>query len=183
MKDVSANMEKMNRYQFDGGVAGLAKMAAQASMLRFDMAQTFSFADRMLTPENAINMASAFQRLGVTAGNLVDPFVLMNESINDPTGVGLDTTTTQLFWQIARNNSSTQLLHGLNAIVSTVTQSSTTRPNLNVFFGAANTGNAGFFDNLEMALCYLSGDALSSQNMIDMYNAVQAFQTTLSRQV
>lgn len=87
MKDVSNNMEKMNRYQFDGGVAGLAKMAAQASMLRFDMAQTFSFADKMLTPENAINMASAFQRLGVTAGNLVDPFVLMNESINDPTGL------------------------------------------------------------------------------------------------
>ena len=87
MKDVSANMEKMNRYQFEGGVSGLAKMAAQASMLRFDMAQTFTFADKMLTPENAINMASAFQRLGVTAGNLVDPFVLMNESINDPTGL------------------------------------------------------------------------------------------------
>lgn len=87
MKDVSSNMDKMNRYQFEGGVSGLAKMAAQASMLRFDMAQTFSFADKMLTPENAINMASAFQRLGVTAGNLVDPFVLMNESINDPTGL------------------------------------------------------------------------------------------------
>jgi hypothetical protein len=87
MQDVSNNMEKMNRYQFDGGVSGLAKMAAQASMLRFDMQQTFSFADKMLTPENAINMASAFQRLGVTAGNLVDPFALMNESINDPTGL------------------------------------------------------------------------------------------------
>jgi hypothetical protein len=87
MKDVSANMEKMNRYQFEGGVSGLAKMAAQASMLRFDMKETFGFADRMLTPENAINMASAFQRLGVTAGNLVDPFVLMNQSINDPTGL------------------------------------------------------------------------------------------------
>jgi hypothetical protein len=87
MKDVSANMEKMNRYQFEGGVSGLAKMAAQASMLRFDMKETFGFADRMLKPENAINMAAAFQRLGVTAGNLVDPFVLMNESINDPTGL------------------------------------------------------------------------------------------------
>jgi methyl-accepting chemotaxis protein len=87
MKTVSNNMEKMNRFQFDGGVAGLAKMAAQASMLRFDMQQTFSFADKMLSPENAINMASAFQRLGVTAGNLVDPFALMNESINDPTGL------------------------------------------------------------------------------------------------
>jgi predicted nucleic acid-binding Zn ribbon protein len=32
-------------------------------------------------------MASAFQRLGVTAGNLVDPFALMNQSILDPTGL------------------------------------------------------------------------------------------------
>jgi len=80
-------MEQMNRYQFEGGVQGLAKMAAQASMLRFDMSQTFSFTNRMLTPENAINMAAAFQRLGVAAGNLTDPFALMNQSINDPTGL------------------------------------------------------------------------------------------------
>ena len=86
-KEVVANMEQMNRYQFEGGVQGLAKMAAQASMLRFDMSQTFSFTNRMLTPENAINMAAAFQRLGVAAGNLTDPFALMNQSINDPTGL------------------------------------------------------------------------------------------------
>ena len=41
MKDVQTNMDKMNRYQFEGGVQGLTKMAAQASMLRFDMAQTW----------------------------------------------------------------------------------------------------------------------------------------------
>ena len=87
MEDVSNNMDKMNRFQFEGGVAGLAKMAAQASMLRFDMSQTFQFADKVMSPEGAINMASAFQRLGVTAGNLVDPFALMNQSILDPTGL------------------------------------------------------------------------------------------------
>ena len=87
MKSVSANMEQMNRFQFEGGVAGLTKMAAQSSMLRFDMSQTFGFADKMLKPENAINMAAAFQRLGVTAGNLIDPFALMNQSLNDPTGL------------------------------------------------------------------------------------------------
>lgn len=86
-KEVLANMEQMNRYQFEGGVQGLAKMAAQASMLRFDMSQTFNFTNKMLTPENAVNMAAAFQRLGVAAGNLVDPFALMNQSINDPTGL------------------------------------------------------------------------------------------------
>jgi len=86
-KEVVANLDQMNRYQFEGGVQGLAKMAAQASMLRFDMSQTFNFTNKMLSPENAINMAAAFQRLGVAAGNLTDPFALMNQSINDPTGL------------------------------------------------------------------------------------------------
>jgi|688.fasta_scaffold104347_3 hypothetical protein len=87
MKDVSDNMGQMNRYQFAGGVQGLTKMAAQASMLRFDMKETFALAEKVLDPESAIEVASAFQRLGVSAGNLADPFQLMNMSINDPSGL------------------------------------------------------------------------------------------------
>jgi hypothetical protein len=87
MKDVQANMEQMNRYQFEGGVQGLTKMAAQASMLRFDMGETFRLADKVLSPEGAIEVAAAFQRLGVSAGALADPFQLMNQSINDPSGL------------------------------------------------------------------------------------------------
>jgi hypothetical protein len=84
MKDVTDNMAQMNRFQFEGGVQGLTKMAAQASLLRFDMKQTFQLAERVISPEGAIDVAAAFQRLGVAAGNLVDPFALMNASINDP---------------------------------------------------------------------------------------------------
>jgi hypothetical protein len=80
-------MEQMNRYQFEGGVQGLTKMAAQASMLRFDMGETFRLADKVLSPEGAIEVAAAFQRLGVSAGALADPFQLMNQSINDPSGL------------------------------------------------------------------------------------------------
>ena len=87
MADVAKNMDQMNRYQFEGGVVGLTKMAAQASMLRFDMNQTFQLADKVLDPENAIEVASAFQRLGVASGALADPFQLMNMSINDPSGL------------------------------------------------------------------------------------------------
>lgn len=87
MKNVRYNMEEMNRFQFEDGVLGLTKMAAQASMLRVDMAQTLRFADSVLDPEDAIKVASAFQRLGVAAGSLVDPFSLMNQSINDPSGL------------------------------------------------------------------------------------------------
>ena len=87
MKSVQSNMDQMNRYQFEGGVQGLTKMAAQASMLRFDMSNTFALAEKVLTPEGAIETAAAFQRLGVAAGNLADPFQLMNQSINDPSGL------------------------------------------------------------------------------------------------
>jgi hypothetical protein len=87
MDSVRSNMDQMNRYQFEGGVQGLTKMAAQASMLRFDMSNTFALAEKVLDPEGAVNMASAFQRLGVSAGALADPFALMNASINDPSGL------------------------------------------------------------------------------------------------
>jgi hypothetical protein len=87
MDSVRNNMDQMNRYQFEGGVQGLTKMAAQASMLRFDMNETFRLADKVLTPEGAIETAAAFQRLGVSAGALADPFALMNQSINDPQGL------------------------------------------------------------------------------------------------
>jgi len=84
MGDVTDNMGYMNRFNFQDGVMGLTKMAAQASMLRFDMNQTAQLADKAMDPEGAIELASAFQRLGVTMGTLVDPFALMDASINDP---------------------------------------------------------------------------------------------------
>lgn len=87
MQDVVGSMEYMNRFNFSDGVIGLTKMAAQASMLRFDMSNTAKFADSVMNPQGAIEMASAFQRLGVMAGDLVDPFVLMDKSINDPAGL------------------------------------------------------------------------------------------------
>jgi len=87
MADVAKNMNEMNRYQFQGGVVGMTKMAAQASMLRVDMSATLNFADELFSPDKAIEVASAFQRLGVASGDLVDPFQLMNQSINDPSGL------------------------------------------------------------------------------------------------
>ena len=84
MGQVVQNASALNKFNFDGGVQGLTKMAARAAQLKMDMGQALDFADRMMDPESAINMASAFQRLGVSAGSLVDPFALMNQSINDP---------------------------------------------------------------------------------------------------
>ena len=56
-KEVTQNLELMNRFSFNDGVQGLTKMAAQASMLRFDISETARFADRVLKPEDAIAIA------------------------------------------------------------------------------------------------------------------------------
>jgi hypothetical protein len=87
VSDVLNNTDKLARFNFSEGVLGFTKMAAQASRLRFDMKEVFTLADKVLNPEDAVRMASAFQRLGVSVGNLTDPFQLMNQSINDPSGL------------------------------------------------------------------------------------------------
>jgi len=84
MGDVKNNMELMNQFNFQDGVVGMSRMAAQASMLRFDMNATSNFAEKVMKPEGAIETASALQRLGVAVGQLGDPFSLMNDAINDP---------------------------------------------------------------------------------------------------
>jgi len=87
MSDVTNNMAMMNKFNFSNGVEGLTKMAAQASIFRFDMSDTFTLMNKALDPEGAIELSSAFQRMGVTAGDLTDPFQLMYKSLNDPEGL------------------------------------------------------------------------------------------------
>jgi hypothetical protein len=81
---VVANMDALNKYNFEGGVSGLAKMAAQASLLRIDMGQTLAFAEKVFDPEGAIEMAAAMQRLGVSQSSLLDPLKMMDLAQNDP---------------------------------------------------------------------------------------------------
>ena len=78
------NMNALNKYNFAGGVEGLAKMATQATALRIDMSQTLGFAEKVFNPEGAIEVAAAMQRLGVSQSSLLDPLKLMDLSQNDP---------------------------------------------------------------------------------------------------
>jgi len=76
-KNVQDNLSTINKYGFQGGVEGLARMSAQAAGLRINMQEIFGFAERVFNPEGAVEMVSAFQRMGVAAGDLADPFRLM----------------------------------------------------------------------------------------------------------
>ena len=83
-KGVLSNLDKMNLYNFENGVKGLAKMAAQASRLGIDMSNVFAIAEKVYNPEGAIELAAGLQRLGVTANGLLDPLRAMDLARNDP---------------------------------------------------------------------------------------------------
>jgi hypothetical protein len=92
----------LNKFNFQGGVEGLAKMAANATGLRINMGQTLAFADKVYNPEGAIQTAAALQRLGVTQSELLDPLRLMDLSQNDP--VELQNQITQMTQQFVTLN-------------------------------------------------------------------------------
>ena len=81
---VQQNMEKINLYNFDNGVQGLAKMAATSERFGVSMQDTFRIAEDLFSPENAINMAAGLQRLGVASSALLDPLRAMDLAQNDP---------------------------------------------------------------------------------------------------
>ena len=61
--------------------------------------------------------------------------------------------------------------------------SMTSLPNFNFYFGARNdSGTAAFFSNHQIAFAFL-GSGLTDGEAAALYTSVQAFQTTLSRQV
>jgi hypothetical protein len=82
-KAVVENLQQLNRLGFENGIEGLAEMAAKSSALRTNMADVFKFADKVLSPESAIETAAALQRLGVTSSSLVDPLRLMDLAQNN----------------------------------------------------------------------------------------------------
>jgi hypothetical protein len=82
---VITNLSETSKFNFQGGVEGMAKMAAQAVNLRIDMDSTLRLAQKLFDPEQAINLAAAMQRLGVQQSALLDPLRLMDLAQNDPT--------------------------------------------------------------------------------------------------
>ena len=80
---VVTNMDKMNKFGFSGGVKGLAEMASKSAAMRVDMSQVFTLAEDLLSPERAIEVASAFQRLGASSSQLADPLKLMDMAQNN----------------------------------------------------------------------------------------------------
>jgi hypothetical protein len=107
-------------------------------------------------------------------------------SINDNgfTGASVASSDSRGFFQASRT-ASNALRIVRNTTHATSTAASSSKPNLDFTFGAVSVNNLGGFtraNNRQIAFGYIA-DGLSQTECNNLYTAVQAFQTTLSRQV
>jgi hypothetical protein len=87
MQTVAKNLTLVNAYGFKNGVEGFTKMVARAQALRIDMTQTTKLAEKLLNPEDAIELAANFQMLGGAIGDLGDAHKLLYMAQNDMEGL------------------------------------------------------------------------------------------------
>jgi hypothetical protein len=93
----------------------------------------------------------------------------------------LSSTNSTGFWIGSRIISTVQKLYRNNTIFINATSVSTSKPNLNIYVGASN-GSLVDYSSTQNAFASI-GDGLTDTQASNFYTAVQAFQTTLSRQV
>jgi len=93
-------------------------------------------------------------------------------------GTIANTNTLGLF--MANRISSTQSRNRINGVLKIVTANSTGLQNANLFLAKGEVN--GFYSPRQNAFASI-GDGLTDTQAVDFYTAVQAFQTTLSRQV
>lgn len=87
IKNIASNVKMLNKYNFKGGVKGLAKMAETTTKLGVDMSFVGGMAEKLFDIEGAVDMSAQLQVLGGAWAKLADPFKLMYMARNDMEGL------------------------------------------------------------------------------------------------
>jgi len=134
---------------------------------------------------NAINNGASF---GVRISNLglafypkisdQNTYWAVNDSLL--TGISNIVSDTRGLFVLNKISLTEKRIYRNGSQIATSTPSSNSAQNANVWLGAAN--NFGSYDSREQAFAFL-GDTLTNTEVANFYTAVQAFQTTLGRQV
>jgi hypothetical protein len=131
-----------------------------------------------------------------TGSNLLDLEIINASSANKTASYIYDydagkgilevaTTNTLGFYTSTRTSTSSHKIYknGLTIATSTTASNYNNSPNLNLYLGGLNNSGALLFSN-DVNYAFASiGDGLTDTQASDFYTAVQAFQTTLSRNV
>ena len=86
-KQMSEQIDNLNKFGFQNGIQGLERMAQKAVEFKMSMDQVFKLADNVFTPEKAIEMSASLQVLGGAMGAFNDPIKLMYMATNNVEGL------------------------------------------------------------------------------------------------
>ena len=87
VKNIAGNMKMLNKYNFKGGVNGLAKMSRTVTKLGVGMEFVSSMAEKLFDIEGAVDMSAQLQVMGGAWAKLAHPFHLMYMARNDMEGL------------------------------------------------------------------------------------------------
>jgi hypothetical protein len=87
IKLIQNNIKLLNKYNFKGGVKGLARMAESTTRMGVSMEMASGMAEKLFDIEGAVEMSSQLQVMGGKWSQLADPFKLMYMARNDMAGL------------------------------------------------------------------------------------------------
>ena len=83
VSEVQTNLGKINEYGFRNGIEGLTRMVQKSTEFRMSMDGAFKLADKVFSPEGAIELSANLQAIGGAIGDLNDPLKLMYLATNN----------------------------------------------------------------------------------------------------
>jgi hypothetical protein len=81
------DLGKLNEYGFSAGVQGLNRMVQKSLEFRMSMGEVFKIADKVMSPDSAIELTANLQVLGGAIGDFNDPLKLMYMATNNVEGL------------------------------------------------------------------------------------------------
>lgn len=87
VSETQTNLSKINQYGFENGVNGLSRMVQKSIEFRMGMESVFQVADKVFSPEGAIELSANLQAIGGAIGDLNDPLKLMYMATNNVEGL------------------------------------------------------------------------------------------------
>jgi hypothetical protein len=84
---LKTDIGKLNEYGFSAGVQGLERMVQKSLEFRMSMSEVFKIADKVMSPDAAIELTANLQVLGGAIGDFNDPLKLMYMATNNVEGL------------------------------------------------------------------------------------------------
>jgi hypothetical protein len=80
------NIKLATKLRFKGGIKDIEEISAKAAKFKMDISDIAGFAEKLFTPEGAIDAAAQLQVLGGEWSKMADPFKLMYQARHDMAG-------------------------------------------------------------------------------------------------